>query len=123
MNTNLLKAKKTLEEAKLSWKNKVIKEILACKHTRVYEGSYMSGLFVTLPPYRVCDSCGYKEEGWHCGYTLLENAKNREVIEVQRDFADRIGTTTGLIPNEVHFKMKLKDERHMSLSQILEERL
>lgn len=57
-----------------------------CKHKSIYEGEYKEQVyFDSLPTFRVCSDCGYAEEGWGCGYYLL----NGEAIQVKRDFAQK----------------------------------
>lgn len=42
-----------------------------CKHEDVVEHPDSHGKFIVSPPYRVCRTCGYAEEGWGCGYWKL----------------------------------------------------
>ncbi len=47
--------------------------ISECKHVDYLEGRWEKGFDVgyAKPDFRVCTSCGYAEEGWGCGYSLL----------------------------------------------------
>lgn len=38
---------------------------------------------VSDPPYRICKICGYKEEGWGCGYNKLKYPK-AEITMINR---------------------------------------
>jgi hypothetical protein len=47
--------------------------ITQCKHTTVGEAPYKPNNHLrSLPPFRVCMSCGLTEEGWSCGYIVLD---------------------------------------------------
>jgi hypothetical protein len=61
-----------------------------CKHPigEVIEAHYrQAGYFGPMPPFRVCKSCGYAEDGWGCGYWKLRN--NENCLEVSRDYAQK----------------------------------
>lgn len=63
-----------LERKKEVIREKILKAQIACSHPlkAIVEGAYVpreDGH--SLPPFRVCRNCGYAEEGWYCGYSLL----------------------------------------------------
>ena len=93
----------------------------SCEHQKIIEGEYERGVFGTTPPFRVCGNCGYAEEGWGCGYTML-NA--RDVDEMQR--VEARSNVRGIIfPNEVHFDIRRDEnwpkERNASVRRMLEQ--
>ena len=44
---------------------------LACPHKLQIEAPYGQLLDHGRPPFRVCEDCGFAEEGWSCGYQIL----------------------------------------------------
>lgn len=44
----------------------------SCSHDAVYETPMHDGYMTTFAPMRVCSTCGWSEEGWGCGYGLLD---------------------------------------------------
>lgn len=70
---------------------------LECSHPQVLEGDYRpsSSSNFADPPFRVCCTCGFAEEGWSCGYTALGNTPRRLVAHVNRDMAN--ATRRGLL--------------------------
>lgn len=116
-------AKKKAQKAVNDYRRELINFQVSCKHSQVIEGEYSPGKFFgSLPPFRVCTRCGYAEDGWGCGYTMLNNDQNVE--EVSRDEADKY--VRGMIlPNLVHFEAKRRetsrDGIRKSLRKVLEE--
>lgn len=79
---------------------------LACTHDGVvYEHAYRAeGSLPAQPPWRVCETCGFSEEGWSCGFQIL-TGKVEENIEAAREH--RVGWTH---PN--HKFVRMGDIRH-----------
>ena len=79
---HVIEAEKTATEAVKNAKSLRLQFMKNCEHQDVVEGEY-GGNCTASPPFRVCKLCGYTEEGWYCGYTLL----NGNYPEVSRDEA------------------------------------
>lgn len=63
---------------------------LQCPHVEVAEADYeksFSGFFDSLPPFRICESCGVEEDGGGFGYHVLDDAPGRKVRNVSRNAA------------------------------------
>lgn len=60
-----------------------------CTHPKeeILEGEF-SGSVHVLPPFRVCKTCGYAEEGWDRGYLKLDYQDN-EVSHISRQEAEK----------------------------------
>jgi len=58
-----------------------------CNHPLIVETPYLpseSGLFSSLRPGRICEVCGYEEQGWGVGYKKLRG-EGQEIREVDRN--------------------------------------
>ena len=118
-NINIFqKAKKNLNKAKESYNQARIRLQTECPHNQIVEGEYTpEGAFASgTPPFRVCTSCGYAEEGWGCGYSFLDDS-GRDVKEMPRSKAMKylIGR---IISNREHSEVRLERKR---LSSILKQ--
>jgi hypothetical protein len=93
--TSVSRAKKAYDraveaEAKIRTRRKsaLLSLIEACAHSTVLEGDYKPSNFLSsMPPFRVCTLCGLAEEGWGCGYSLLQDRSDRSVEATHRDTA------------------------------------
>jgi len=92
---------------KLIKASEAIKELLAavafevqekCAHEECYECEYEPDNYGHRhrPPRRICLECRLVEEGWGCGYKLLENSKVLEVIERREMFKMQIPGRAGI---------------------------
>ena len=81
-----------------------------CKHPKCVEGvAEISGGFGNRPPFRVCQECGYAEEGGACGYSLLSD----RFVSVSRVLIRSVAQTFvvgGIVPNDVHFQKRSKQK-------------
>jgi len=89
-----------LEKAKREYGAARINAQAECDHPEIVEGKprISDYLGCSDPPFRTCTECGYAEEGWGCGYNLLNK---RNVPEVERDEAFKY-VRRGIIKNENH---------------------
>lgn len=97
--------KKKKEQLEEQLEQERIQAQLTCSHEHVVEGKYEELEYVahTIPPFRGCMNCGYAEEGWGCGYSLLK--PNEEVNEIDRNKA--LAYVIGdIIRNEDHCDVK-----------------
>lgn len=113
------KATKNLNKAKESYHQTRIRLQTECPHNHIVEGAYAQSSDHSTrgsPPFRVCTSCGYAEEGWGCGYSFL-NDSSREIKEISREKARKyvIGR---IINNKDHSEVRFGRKR---LSSILKQ--
>jgi hypothetical protein len=74
----------------------------ACPHECVLETPMRDGYFTTHPPMRVCVTCGWAEEGWGCGYGLLEDGREAIHISITRFNELRRGPVHQWKPGQPH---------------------
>jgi hypothetical protein len=69
----------------------------ACPHPTdlVFQGE----CYRSDPPFRVCQACGYAEEGWGHGYTKLTICYDHNIV-ARRKAVDFV--RGGIIPNRLH---------------------
>lgn len=88
LEENVLRIREDYKEAheetlKAERKEQELLELLrkTCKHEYVAEVPYEpEGLVVSSsPPFRICEGCGIKEEGWGTGYNKLRTSRVRAV--------------------------------------------
>lgn len=86
----VLERRKNLMEAESAFKTALSELRAACTHTSIVEYEYAPGsTFISAyPPFRVCETCGMKEDGWGCGYKLLANREDRKLTEKSRSEHD-----------------------------------
>ena len=63
--------------------NTLIQIILQCPHKHILEAPYEKNTYIaSYPPFRVCQDCGYAEEGWGCGFGNLQTKEGRLILEI-----------------------------------------
>lgn len=70
MNKSIARSINRLDKARADLKQVVLRECMACKHGHIAECD-------DSPPWRICLDCGLTEEGWHCGYEVLDAPEER----------------------------------------------
>lgn len=99
-----------------------IDRIMQCEHSEVFESAYTpSSWGSATPPYRVCRDCGFAEEGWGCGYSILQGAAS----PAERDAAGKMRVTQVFLNDEVFDAVSLKgrDNGYNGLRALLEAEL
>ena len=87
-------ARKQMDKVKAKVNELEIELQLICDHPRIMEADYSPGLYGfgnSYPPFRVCEVCGFSEEGWNCGYQILKNSIYK--IEKEAGYKIRVGRT------------------------------
>lgn len=72
-NTAISAARDAVQNAKENLRGVTYVVTSVCTHSTVGEAPYHSTDYATFPPVRVCMHCGLVEQGWGCGYVVLEN--------------------------------------------------
>jgi hypothetical protein len=73
-NTAISAARDAVKRAKENLQAMIYAVTSICTHDTVGEAPYKSNDYLaSLPPMRVCMTCGLVEQGWHCGYIVLTN--------------------------------------------------
>lgn len=69
ISLNVKKLDKKIDKLQRQRNNLIVERIAKCSHPKnhVYEHR-----LIDSPPDRVCTKCGLSEQGWGCGYLLLE---------------------------------------------------
>ena len=76
---------KRLQDVQAQHKAAVAEAQRTCPHTSVLEAQSKNGILFYWPPLRVCQACGFTEEGFH--FRVLTTT----ALEVSRDQAVEIG--------------------------------
>mgnify|MGYP001568327781 CR=1 FL=1 len=89
MKPKLERLRAKIEQARLALEEAVAAEQAVCKHEHLAECDYKPLYEGALPPMRMCLSCGMTEDGWGCGYVVL----NGKASPIGRDalYAKRSG--------------------------------
>ena len=99
-----------MKQAITKYQDILVHTQISCTHPNIVEGAYKpEGILFgrTEAPFRVCTCCGYAEQGWHCGYSFLNQKKGQEaILTVTREAALKY-VRGRIIPNEEH-----SDVRH-----------
>lgn len=85
-NSDIIAAKQAVRTAQEGYEYAARQARSECDHKEVGEADYANNTWLpSLPPFRVCLHCGFRERGWGCGYHALKDAPDRLVVNVTRE--------------------------------------
>jgi hypothetical protein len=106
--SNTIDKRITASEKKFTTAEKALLETIVdvqgkCSHDEIVEGEYRKGEYLgSQPPFSVCISCGYAEQGWGCGYTYLKEEIGEGRLTIDRDEARKY-VRGRIMSNDTHF--------------------